>query len=88
VLDQIELISLDPPIRILALARDIGTPKEEADALDGIGRCHIQAGNIATGGTYLRQALEIYRRLRSPDVQRVEKTLSDHGIRRGRKRPA
>jgi hypothetical protein len=39
VLDQIELISLDPPIRILALARDIGTPKEEADALDGIGRC-------------------------------------------------
>jgi tetratricopeptide (TPR) repeat protein/transcriptional regulator with XRE-family HTH domain len=70
----------------LGLGRDIGTPMDEAGALEGIGRCHIQARDIAVGGTYLLQALEIYRRLGSPNAQRVQKTISDHGIRQGLKR--
>jgi tetratricopeptide (TPR) repeat protein len=73
----------------LGLARDTGTPMDEAGALEGIGRCHIQARDIAVGGTYLLQALEIYRRLGSPNAQRVQKTISDHGIRqRLKRRPA
>ena len=65
----------------LGIARDIGAPKDEAAALRGIGQCHIQARDIAAGGNYLRQALQIYRRLGSPSAQHVQKTITDHGIR-------
>ena len=62
----------------LVIARDIDTPVEEAKALEGIGRCHVQEGNPSQGATDLRQALDIYRRSGAPDAQRVETTLYDH----------
>ena len=55
--------------------RDINTPVEEARALEGIGRCHIQEGNPGQGAADLRQALAIYRRIGAPEAQRVETTL-------------
>jgi tetratricopeptide (TPR) repeat protein len=33
--------------RVLAIARDLGAPVEEARALEGIGCCHLQDGNPA-----------------------------------------
>jgi tetratricopeptide (TPR) repeat protein len=43
----------------LSIARDIGAPREQADALDGIGRCLIGSGDLTAGVTSLRQALAI-----------------------------
>jgi Tfp pilus assembly protein PilF len=62
----------------LTIARDIGTPPEEADALAGIGRCHIQADNTADGTAFLRQALDIYQRIGSPSAQSVQEILNEH----------
>ncbi len=59
----------------LSMARDINTPVEEARALEGIGRCHIQEGSPCQGAADLRQALAIYRRLGAPEAQRIETTL-------------
>ena len=59
----------------LSIARDINTPVEEARALEGIGRCHIQKRNPGQGTADLRQALAIYRRIGAPEAQRVETTL-------------
>ena len=33
----------------LGLSREISAPREEADALEGIGQCHLQAGDIGAG---------------------------------------
>ena len=78
-----ELLSLSSAYReargyfaqALSIARDINTPVEEARALEGIGRCHIQEGNPGQGVADLRQALTIYRRIGAPEAQRVETTL-------------
>ena len=59
----------------LSIARDISTPVEEAGALEGIGRCHIQEENPGQGTADLRQALAIYRRIGAPEAQRVETIL-------------
>jgi tetratricopeptide (TPR) repeat protein len=61
----------------LAIARDIGAPLEEARALEGIGRSHLQ-DHIGEGTAHLRQALTIYQRIGSPGAQRVQETLRDH----------
>jgi tetratricopeptide (TPR) repeat protein len=61
----------------LRIARDISTPVEEAEALEGIGRCHVQEGNPGQGAADLRQALAIYQRIGAPQAQRVETTLLD-----------
>jgi tetratricopeptide (TPR) repeat protein len=53
------------------IARRIGTPLEEARALEGLGLC--SAGD---GEPLLRQALEAYRRLGVPDQERVAAILS------------
>ncbi len=59
----------------LSIARDISAPVQEARALEGIGRFHIQEGNLHQGATHLRQALAIYRRIGAPEARRVETTL-------------
>jgi hypothetical protein len=59
----------------LSITRDINTPVEEARALEGIGRCHIQEGSPSQGAAHIRQALAIYRRIGAPEAQRVEATL-------------
>jgi len=64
----------------LSLARDIGTPFEEARALEGIGQSHLQEGNTGLAVTPLRQALAIYQRIGSPYAQRVQETLRQHGL--------
>ena len=59
----------------LAIARELGAPLEEARALEGIGRCHLQDGNAREGAAQLQQALAIYQRIGAPDAQRVQETL-------------
>ena len=60
----------------LAIARDLGAPREEARALEGIGRCHLYDGNRSEAATYLRQALTIYQRIGAPAVaRRIQQTL-------------
>jgi len=54
----------------LSIARDINLPVEEARALEGIGRCHIQEGNPGQGAADLRRALEIYQRIGAPEARR------------------
>jgi tetratricopeptide (TPR) repeat protein/transcriptional regulator with XRE-family HTH domain len=64
----------------LSLARDIGTPLEEARALEGIGQSYLQDGQPDLAVTPLRQALAIYQRIGSPYAQLVQETLCQHGI--------
>jgi tetratricopeptide (TPR) repeat protein len=42
--------------RALSIARDINAPLEQARALEGIGRCHSQEGNLGQDAAHLRQA--------------------------------
>ena len=65
----------DHHTQALAIARALGTPQQEARALEGIGRCHLQDGNPGEGTANLRQALAIYQRIGTPDAQRVQETL-------------
>src|SRR5262249_916297 len=64
----------------IAIARDIGTPLEEARALEGIGHSHVQDGNLSRATTSLRDALTIYQRTGSPGTRRVRETLRQHGL--------
>ncbi len=63
----------------LALTRQLGTPAEEARALEGIGRSLLDR-DPAEAAAQLRQALAIYQRIGVPDAQRVEETLGKHGL--------
>ena len=58
-------------VQALSIARDIDTPAGEAQAREGIGRSHIQEGNLGQGARNLQQALAIYRRTGAPEAQRV-----------------
>jgi Tfp pilus assembly protein PilF len=62
----------------LTIARDIPAAEIEADALTGIGRCHLQTGNTTLGTALLRQALDIYQRIGSPSAQRIQEILDKH----------
>ena len=64
----------------LSFARDITALLEEARALEGIGNSDIQNNKKEHGRIRLRQALEIYLRIGSPHVGRVERTLTFHGL--------
>jgi tetratricopeptide (TPR) repeat protein/transcriptional regulator with XRE-family HTH domain len=64
----------------LAIARDLGAPLEEARALEGIGQSHLHDANPSDASTHLQQALTIYLRIEAPDTQRVQETLSQHGL--------
>jgi len=61
--------------KALAIARDIGAVAEEADALAGIGQSHILVGDIPAGSNFLRQSLNIYQRIGSPNAKHVQAIL-------------
>jgi hypothetical protein len=63
----------------LALSRGLGTPREEARALEGIGRSWL-GRDPAEAAAPLRQALAIYQRIGVPDARRVQDTLTGHGL--------
>jgi hypothetical protein len=62
----------------LAIARELGTPAEEARALEGMGRSllHQDPGAAAA---LLRQALEIYQKIGVPKARLVQDTLASQG---------
>jgi tetratricopeptide (TPR) repeat protein len=66
--------------RALAIARDIGVPFEEARALEGLGRAHLQDGDPAEAAVHLRQALSIYQRIGVQAARRVQEALHQHGL--------
>ena len=70
----------DHHIQALAIARELGTPPEEARALEGIGHSHLRDGNSAQAAAPLRDALAIYQRIGSPAARRVEETLRRNGL--------
>jgi tetratricopeptide (TPR) repeat protein len=59
----------------LDLARQIGSPLNEAHALAGLGRCALAAGRTAEAETGLRQALEIFRRIGTAEAADVRAEL-------------
>jgi len=60
-------------VQALALAREIGAQREEARALEGIGRCHLHDGHT-TDGTTLR--LVVHQRIGAAAARGVEETLA------------
>lgn len=64
----------------LDIARSIAALLEEARALEGIGNIALYDPRSPGNGTYLRQALEIYERIGSPNAARVDHTLRLHGL--------
>ena len=65
----------------LDIAVDLAAPAEQARARVGIGRSELLAGRPGEAAEPLRQALEIYRRIGSPEAGRIQQILEDHGIR-------
>jgi tetratricopeptide (TPR) repeat protein/transcriptional regulator with XRE-family HTH domain len=63
----------------LSIAREIGARAEEARALAGIGRS-LLPGSTAEAAAHLREALVIARRIGSPEAQRIQDTLTEHGL--------
>jgi Tfp pilus assembly protein PilF len=63
----------------LAIAVGVGSPIEEARALEGIGRCQLRSGREREAITLLSQSLAIYDRIGSPNAQRVQTTLHESG---------
>jgi tetratricopeptide (TPR) repeat protein len=62
----------------LLLARELDMPDEQAVALEGIGECHLRAGDSCEATASLTKALTIFQRLRqSPDIERVETRLAE-----------
>jgi len=58
--------------------RELNKPDDEALALEGLGECHLSVAETEPGTTYLRDALQIYRRLgMTPDAERVHTRLDD-----------
>jgi tetratricopeptide (TPR) repeat protein len=62
----------------LDIARTLHTPLREARAREGLGHCHLHQGQTHDGLACLHQALALYRRLGTPDTQRVQTTLHTH----------
>src|SRR5262249_10214869 len=69
----------DQHTQALAIAHDIGVPLEQAPALEGLGRAHLQDGNPRQAAVYLQQALAIYQHLGAPAAQRVQEPLQRYG---------
>jgi molybdopterin/thiamine biosynthesis adenylyltransferase len=77
----------DHHAQALAIARELGTPLQEARALEGIGHSHIRDGHPGEGTALLEQALAIYQRIGAPAARRVQETLlrsRSGGLTRGR----
>ena len=67
-------------VHALGIARALWTPLQEARALEGVGQCRLQQGQAGEGAAYLQLAFALYKRLGSPDAERVGKTLFNHGL--------
>jgi tetratricopeptide (TPR) repeat protein len=63
--------------RALDIARAVGSPLEQARALDGAGRCALARGDTASAVTQLRQALEIYQRIGAAEATQLATDLAD-----------
>jgi hypothetical protein len=63
-------------------------PPDEARALEGIGRSHLQDGHNSQATACLRQALAIYQRIGAPAALRVQHTLRDQNARQDSLTPA
>jgi len=63
----------------LTIAREIGARNEEAWALAGMGQSLLDS-NPAEAAAHLREALVIYQRIGSPDAQRAQDILTEHGL--------
>jgi DNA-binding SARP family transcriptional activator/tetratricopeptide (TPR) repeat protein len=61
----------------LTMNRELVKPDGEAIALEGLGECHLTAGETQTGAAHLHQALEIFQGLGlAPDAERVRTRLA------------
>jgi tetratricopeptide (TPR) repeat protein/transcriptional regulator with XRE-family HTH domain len=58
----------------------IESPPEKARALEGTGRCHLNARETATAASFLRQARDIYTRLGSSKADRIDLLLHEYGL--------
>jgi DNA-binding SARP family transcriptional activator/tetratricopeptide (TPR) repeat protein len=62
----------------LRLARQTCQLDDEALALEGIGECYLRTADTQSGIAYLKQALDIFRRLAiNPDANRVDTRLTE-----------
>jgi transcriptional regulator with XRE-family HTH domain/tetratricopeptide (TPR) repeat protein len=59
----------------LRIAYAISSAPEEAQALEGIGRCHLSEGDAGAAQDLLGQALKLYLRIGSPHADRVSALL-------------
>ena len=65
----------------LRLARETSQPDDEASALRGLGEVRLRAGEVGEGTAYLREALEIYRRLGMAAAEEVTTLLAAAAVR-------
>ena len=64
----------------LAIAQEISAPLEEARALEGLGHCLLQDGDLVAAAAHWQQALAICRRIGAPDTLPIQETLRQDGI--------
>jgi hypothetical protein len=56
----------------------LSKPDDEAVSLEGIGDCHLAAGDTHHATPHLRRALDLYERLgMGPDIDRLRSRLAD-----------
>ncbi|MEU8319734.1 hypothetical protein AB0C33_15330 [Nonomuraea sp. NPDC048881] len=60
----------------LGLAQEVGSPFDEAHALEGIARCAAAMGNLDAAVAGLCEAVETYRMLGVPDATTVAKYVA------------
>lgn len=62
--------------------RELNKPDDEAIALEGLGECHLSAGESDLAVAYLEQALGIFQRVgMTPNAEHVRARLADLGAR-------
>ena len=73
-------LTMPPQVRALAIAREISVRLEEARALEGLGHCLLQDGDLVAAAAHWQQALAICRRIGAPDTLPIQETLRQDGI--------
>ncbi len=72
----------------LAITTAIGSPFEQARALEGVGRTHVGDGQLDEGVTLLTQALAIYDRIKSARYLQLDDYMRDHDLLRDESEPS